>query len=116
MEWTRAQAHYPRRAPTTAPARPATTITITDAGGCSRSEESGLKATILQESDTHPSTPGFSGPEMSYGIPIIAIPFLTMLPAEPVLLAIIGSGDGWGRRARARQQGRSEAGVSRREA
>ncbi len=39
----RAQAHPLRRAPTTASARPVTTIS-TDAGGCNRPEESGLKA------------------------------------------------------------------------
>ena len=39
-----------RRAPTTVLARPATTITITDTGGCNRSEEEGLKAAKLQES------------------------------------------------------------------
>jgi hypothetical protein len=50
------------RKPTTAPARPATTITITDAGGCSRSEGSGLKDATLQDLDT-PLYPGILRPE-----------------------------------------------------
>ena len=49
------------------------------------------------------------------GIPVTAIiPLLTMIPAEPVLRAIIGAGNAWG--GRTRQQRRSGAEEAKREA
>ena len=121
VEWrdaSRARAKappLPRRAPTTAPARPATTITITDTGGCNRSEEEGLKAAKLQDPDM-PLFPEILRPRGIMGDPSHSHP--SSYHHDPCRTRSPGyfvAGHEWGRGGRKRQHRRSGAGEARRE-
>ena len=103
MEWSdasraRAQAHSPRRAPSTAPACPARhhhhrhqRRRMQQVG------RKGLEGCLIAGSGYAPLVPGIPRPGSVMRDPVTAIPLLTMIPAEPVLLAIIGAGNGWGK-------------------